>query len=153
MRVLKVGIGVDGSASNDTGHVFDEARQALLLQRVKHGASIFSVPEALRLATQGGASVLGREEEVGSLEKGKAADFIGVNVNTIAMAGGAVHDPVAALLLCAIDRVELSVINGKVIVADGKLKTIDTDKLIERHNRIAKEIVSRHPEPEKFKLI
>lgn len=149
---VKVGIGVDGSASNDTSHVFSEVRLALLLQRVKGGAGIFSVQEALQLATRGSASVLGRED-VGSLEKGKAADFVGVNLKSIHMAGGAVHDPLAALLLCMIDRVELSVINGNVVVSDGKLKTIDIDQLIERHNEIAEEIVARHPEPERFKLV
>jgi cytosine/adenosine deaminase-related metal-dependent hydrolase len=149
---VKVGLGVDGSASNDTSHVFAEARQALLLQRVKGGASIFSVREALELASKGGASVLGRDE-IGSLEPGKAADFVGVNLNTLSMAGGAVHDPLAALLLCTVDRVELSVINGKVIVQDGRLLTLELDRLVERHNQIAAEIVSRHPTPERFKLV
>jgi hypothetical protein len=69
------------------------------------------------------------------------------------MAGGAVHDPLAALLLCTIDRVELSVINGKVIVQDGKLLTLELARLVERHNQIASEIVSRHPTPERFKLV
>jgi cytosine/adenosine deaminase-related metal-dependent hydrolase len=149
---VKVGLGVDGSASNDSSHVFTEARQALLLQRVKGGAAIFSVREALELASKGGASVLGRDD-IGSLEPGKAADFVGVNLNTLSMAGGAVHDPLAALLLCTIDRVELSVINGKVIVQDGKLLTLELARLVERHNQIASEIVSRHPTPERFKLV
>jgi cytosine/adenosine deaminase-related metal-dependent hydrolase len=149
---VKVGLGVDGSASNDSSHVFTEARQALLLQRVKGGASIFSVQEALELASKGGAAVLGRDE-IGSLQPGKAADFVGVNLNTLSMAGGAVHDPLAALLLCTIDRVDLSVINGKVVVQDGKLLTLDLGRLVERHNQIAAEIVSRHPTPERFKLV
>lgn len=149
---VKVGLGVDGSASNDSSHVFTEARQVMLLQRVKGGAAIFSVQEALELASRGGASVLGRDE-IGSLEPGKAADFVGVNLNTLSMAGGAVHDPLAALLLCSVDRVDLSVINGRLVVRDGKLLTIDVEKLVERHNEIAAEIVSRHPEPERFKLV
>ncbi len=150
---VKVGIGVDGSASNDTGHVFDEARHAMLLQRVKGGAGIISVQEGLELATMGGAAVLGREEEIGSLEVGKAADFIGVNLNTLSMAGGAVHDPLAALLLCRVDRVDLSVINGQVVVRDGVLQTLDLEPHIARHNDIARHIFSKHPEPERFKLV
>jgi cytosine/adenosine deaminase-related metal-dependent hydrolase len=150
---VKVGIGVDGSASNDTGHVITEARNAVLLQRVKNGAGAFSVEEGLELATLGGAAVLGREAEVGSLAVGKAADFIGVNLNTLAMAGGAVHDPLAALLLCRVDKVDLSVINGKIVVCQGELLTIDLPKLISRHNALAAEFVGRHPQPERFKLV
>ena len=149
---VKVGVGVDGSASNDTGHMLNEARQAMLLQRVKGGAAVFSVQEALELASKGGAAVLGRDE-LGSLEPGKAADFIGVNLNTLSMAGGAVHDPLAALLLCSVDHVDLSVINGQVIVRDGKLLTVNLDELIERHNQIANELVTQHPMPERFKLV
>jgi 8-oxoguanine deaminase len=149
---VKVGIGVDGSASNDANHLIGETRQALLLQRVKNGAGAFSVEEALRLATRGSASVLGRDD-IGVLSKGKSADCIGVNLNTIAMAGGAVHDPLAALLLCNVDKVTLSVINGQLIVNDGKLLTIDIDSLIARHNEIAARIVARHPVPERFKLV
>ncbi len=149
---VKVGLGVDGSASNDSSHVLTEARQALLLQRVNGGAAIFSVAEALRLATRGSASVLGRDD-LGVLEKGKAADLIGVDLNTVGMAGGAVHDPLAALLLCTIERVALSVINGQVVVKNGQLVTIDLPGLIERHNQIAVEMVARHPEPERFKLV
>jgi cytosine/adenosine deaminase-related metal-dependent hydrolase len=149
---VKVGLGVDGSASNDSSHVFTEARQALLLQRVKGGAAVFSVQDALELASRGGAAVLGRDE-LGSLEPGKAADFVGVNLNTLSMAGGAVHDPLAALLLCTVDRVDLSVINGQVVVQDGELLTLDVKSLVERHNAIAAEIVSRHPTPDRFKLV
>ena len=96
--------------------------------------------------------MLGRDE-IGALEPGKAADFVGVNLNTLSMAGGAVHDPLAALLLCTVDKVDLSVINGKVVVREGKLLTIDVGKLVVRHNEIAEEIVSRHPNPERFKLV
>jgi cytosine/adenosine deaminase-related metal-dependent hydrolase len=149
---VKVGIGVDGSASNDCGHVINEARSAVLLQRVKNGPAAFTVQEGLELATLGGASVLGRPE-IGSLAPGKAADFIGVNLHTLSMAGGAVHDPLAALLLCRVDRVELSVINGKIVVRTGELLTVDLDKLIARHNQLAAEMVGRHPEPERFKLV
>lgn len=149
---VKVSIGVDGSASNDTGHLLNEARTAVLLQRVKHGAGAFSIEEGLDLAIRGGAAVLGREE-IGTLAVGRAADFIGVNLKTLAMAGGAVHDPLAALLLCRVDRVDLSVINGRVVVRHGQLLTIDLEPLITRHNELAAEFVSRHPVPERFKLV
>ena len=149
---VKVGIGVDGSASNDSSHVMTETRMAMLLQRVANGAAAFSVQESLELATLGSASVLGRDD-IGSLAKDKAADFIGINLNTLSMAGGAIHDPLGALLLCTVDKVDLSVINGKVVVEGGELKTIKIAEQIARHNEIAKEIVSRHPEPERFKLV
>ena len=87
------------------------------------------------------------------LVAGKAADFIGVNLNTLSMAGGAVHDPAAALLLCRVDRVDLSVINGRVVVRNGQLLTVDLNQLITRHNEIAAAMVARHPVPETFKLV
>ncbi|MEE9581717.1 MAG: 8-oxoguanine deaminase [Acidimicrobiia bacterium] len=150
---VNVGLGVDGSASNDTGHLFREARNAVLLQRVKSGADSFTVEEGLDIATLGGSAVLGRQDEIGSLEVGKAADFIGVDLHTISMAGGAVHDPVAALILCDIDRVDLSVINGRTVVRDRQLLTIDVDDLVAKHNKIATDLVSRHPNPERYKLV
>jgi len=135
-RGVRVGLGVDGSASNDSGHMLNEARTAVLLQRAKYGAEAFPIEQGLEMATLGGAAVLGRDE-IGSLEPGKAADFIGVNMNSLSLAGGAVHDPLAALLLCHIAGIDLSVINGRVIVLDGKLLTIDLDALIARHNQLA----------------
>lgn len=149
---VKVGLGVDGSASNDSSNMLTEARMALLLQRVHGGASALSVEEALKLSTRGSASVLGRQD-IGELSPGKAADFIGVNLNTLGMAGGAVHDPMAALLLCTTQGVDLSVINGKVVVRDGKLQTIDLEKIIEWHNSIANKIVKKYPIPDKYKLV
>lgn len=138
---VNVGLGVDGSASNDTGHLLAEARTAMLLQRVAHGAGGLSVEAGLRLATAGGAAVLGRSGELGSLEAGKAADVIGIDLRTVGMAGGAVHDPVAALLLCSVDRVELSVINGRQVVRDGRIVTVDVEALVGRHNEIARRLV------------
>lgn len=149
---VKVGVGVDGSASNDTAHVFDEARLALLLQRVKGGAGALSVAEGLELATRGSASVLGRDD-IGVLAPGKAADLIGVDLHTLSMAGGAVHDPFGALLLCHVERVDLSVINGRVVVRDKALLTLDVDEHVARHNEIAREIVSRYPVPDRYKLV
>jgi 8-oxoguanine deaminase len=149
---VKMGIGVDGSASNDSSHLFTEVRNALLLQRVKGGAAAFSVEEAFNLATRGCASVLGRDE-LGVLAPGKAADVIGVRLDTLSMAGGAVHDPLGALLLCTVQGVDFSVINGRVVVQHGKLLTLDLPDLIDRHNRIAHKIVEKHPVPDRFKLV
>ncbi|MCE5209783.1 MAG: 8-oxoguanine deaminase [Chloroflexi bacterium] len=149
---VKVGIGVDGSASNDSSHLFTETRNALLLQRVKGGAAALSVEEAFRLATLGSAQVLGRNE-LGMLAPGKAADVIGVRLDTLSMAGAAVHDPLGALLLCTVQGVDFSVINGQVVVQNGKLLTVDLEELIDQHNRIARKIVQKHPIPERFKLV
>ncbi len=144
---VNVGLGVDGSASNDTGHLLAEARTAMLLQRVTLGAEALGVEAGLRLATVGGASILGRLNELGSLEAGKAADVIGIDLHTLAMAGGAVHDPVAALLLCSVDRVDLSIINGRQVVRDGRILTVDVEALVGRHNEIARRLVSGHAGP------
>lgn len=149
---VKVGIGVDGSASNDASHLIGETRLAMLLQRVKGGAKIFSVQEALELATLGSASVLGRDD-IGQLSPSMAADFIGVDLNTLSLSGGAVHDPLGAMLLCNVQQVSFSVINGRVIVKDGKLLTLDVEEHVASHNQIAREMVSRHPMTEQFRLV
>ena len=132
---VPVGIGVDGSASNDGAHVMGEARQAMLLQRVGFGPAAMSAREALEIATLGGAAVLGRDD-VGALAPGMAADFIAFDLRQPNFAG-ALHDPVAALVFCAPPQVSLSVINGKIIVRDGQLTTLELPPLLERHNRLA----------------
>jgi cytosine/adenosine deaminase-related metal-dependent hydrolase len=132
---VPVGIGVDGSASNDGAHVMGEARQAMLLQRVGFGPAAMSAREALEIATLGGAAVLGRDD-VGALAPGMAADFIAFDLRQPNFAG-ALHDPVAALVFCAPSQVSLSVINGKIIVRDGQLTTLELPPLLERHNRLA----------------
>ena len=137
---VKVGLGVDGSASNDSSHLLAEARMALLLQRVSGNPAGLSAEEALWLATRGGALVLGRDD-VGELSPGKAADFIGLRLKRLDYAG-ALHDPLAALVFCTPQRVDFSVINGQVVVDDGYLLTIDLEPVIERHNRIAHKLVS-----------
>ncbi len=137
---VKVGLGVDGSASNDSGHLFAEARQAMLLQRVKLGASSMSAEEALWLATRGGAAVLGRDD-VGALAPGMAADFIGVRLDRLAFAG-CQADPLAALVFCEPPRVDLSVINGCVVVEDAQLCTVDLPETIAHHNRLAQELLA-----------
>ncbi len=137
---VRVGLGVDGSASNDSSHLLAEARVALLLQRVSGNPAALSAEEALWLATVGGARVLGRND-IGQLASGKAADLIGFCLERLDYAG-ALHDPLAALVFCTPQRVDLSVINGRVVVEDGHLLTVDLGPVIERHNRIAWEIVS-----------
>jgi cytosine/adenosine deaminase-related metal-dependent hydrolase len=138
---VKVGLGVDGSASNDSSHMLAEARQAMLLQRVLGKPDALTARQALELGTLGGAQVLGRED-IGSLEKGKAADFIGIRLDRPEYAG-ALHDPVAAVVFCATPRVDLSVVDGKLVVEDGQLATLDLPPVIERHNRLAREMVEK----------
>jgi len=136
---VNVGLGVDGSASNDSSHLLAEARMALLLQRVSGNPAGLSAEEALWLATRGGAQVLGRDD-IGQLAPGKAADFIGLRLDRLDYAG-ALHDPLAALVFCSPQRVDLSVINGRTVVEDGHLLTVDLGPVVERHNRISRELV------------
>jgi cytosine/adenosine deaminase-related metal-dependent hydrolase len=137
---VKVGLAVDGSASNDSGHMLAEARQAMLLQRVKLGASALSADDTLWLGTRGGASVLGRDD-IGALAPGMAADFIGVNLRHLAFAG-AQADPLAALLFCAPPTVDLSIIDGRVVVEKGELLGLDLESTITRHNDLARNLLS-----------
>ena len=138
---MRVGLGVDGSASNDGSHLLAEVRQAMLLQRVAHGASAMTAREALRLATRGGAEVLGRDD-IGSLAPGMAADLIGVRVDGLATAGGAVHDALASLVFCRIPNVDLSIVNGAVRVRDGRLTGVDLRALVERHERAGRALAA-----------
>ncbi|GAB4568848.1 MAG: 8-oxoguanine deaminase [Anaerolineae bacterium] len=133
---VPVGLGVDGSASNDGSHLLAEARQAMLLQRVTGDPGALSAREALEIATRGGAAVLGRDD-VGQLAPGMAADFIGIRLERLPYAG-ALHDPVAALVFCAPQQVDLSVIHGRVVVDDGVLTTVDLAPFIRRHNEISR---------------
>ena len=136
---VPVSIAVDGSASNDAGHMLGEARLALLLQRVAHGPvkgpSALTAREVLEIATLGGARVLGRDD-IGALAPGMSADIVGVPLDDIGVAG-ALHDPLAALFFCHVPRVRHSVVNGRVVVRDGRLTTIDLPRHLERHNRLA----------------
>lgn len=142
---VAVGLGVDGSASNDGAHMVNEARQALLLARVgrslepfgcDHGPSEMTARDALALATRGGAQVLGRRD-IGQLAPGMCADLALFNLGTLAFAGGAVHDPVGALLLCASPQAAWTIVNGRIVVREGQLATLDAGPLVERHNRLA----------------
>ena len=148
---VKVGLGVDGSASNDSSHMLAEARQAMLLARLRaglQGASLsgegslllFTARQALELATRDGAAVLGRTD-IGSIEPGKCADFIAIKLDKLSYAG-ALHDPVAAMIFCAPEKVDYNVVNGKFIVKDGQLSTLDLEKQIASHNRAAKRLLN-----------
>ena len=143
---VRVGLGVDGSASNDGSHLLAEVRQAMLLQRVgwpgfESRADRFSAREVLELATLGGASVL-RRDDIGSLEPGKAADFVAFRIDDLQHAGSLI-DPVAALVTCAPTQTWLSVINGRVVVANGRLLDFDLALLIAHHNRVSRGMLAR----------
>ncbi len=140
---VPVGLGVDGSASNDAGHLMNEARTAMLLQRVGYGPDAMTARQALELATIGGARVLGRDD-IGALAPGMAADFVAFRLDQLAFAGG-LHDPVAALVFCAPVNVAYSVINGRVVVREGQLTTVDLGPLLEQHNRLARALVNGEP--------
>jgi cytosine/adenosine deaminase-related metal-dependent hydrolase len=136
---VPLGLGVDGSASNDGNHVLGEARQIMLLQRVKGDPGAITARQALEIATLGGASVL-RRDDIGSLEPGKAADAIAINLERLDYAG-ALHDPVAATIFCAPVGVDWSMINGRVVVEDRRLTAVDMQPVIRRHNEIARRMV------------
>ena len=143
---VRVGLGVDGSASNDGNHLLAEARQAMLLQRVgwpgfESKADRFSAREALEVATLGGAAVLGRDD-IGSLETGKAADLVAFRVDDLQHAGG-LSDPVAALLTCAPGSAWLSVINGTVVLENGEIPGLDIDALVTRHNELSRQLLEK----------
>jgi 8-oxoguanine deaminase len=156
---VKVGLGVDGSASNDGNHMLGEARQAMLLARLKMGlpppvgpaagvstsdparaGEWMRAREILEVATRGGAAVLGRRD-IGSLEVGKCADFFSLDLNAVEFAG-ALSDPVAATLFCAPRRTKHTVIQGRSIVCDGEIVTVDLPGIVAEHNRHAAKMAS-----------
>jgi 8-oxoguanine deaminase len=149
---VRVGLGVDGSASNDGNHMLLEARQAMLLQRVMdesfsmyeaagagRPSAAISAFEALWLATRGGADVLGRDD-IGQIAPGMSADLIAINLNRVEFAG-AMHDPLAALVFCAPRGVDFSMINGRVVIDQGRLTTQDMTPVIARHNAISARLI------------
>ena len=136
----RVGLGVDGSASNDGQHLLEEARMAMLLQRVGGDPAAMTAREALRLATRGGADVLGRDD-IGYLAPGMAADIVAYRADSLALAGGAVHDPLAALVFCRPPNVDLSIINGRVRIRDGEFVDLDVPALVATHNQLARALV------------
>jgi cytosine/adenosine deaminase-related metal-dependent hydrolase len=145
-KQVRLGLGVDGSASNDGNHMLGEARQAMLLQRVgwpgfESRADRFLAREALQLATSGGAKVL-RRDELGTLSPGKAADFVAFRVDDLGHAG-ALSDPAAAILTCVPTQVWLSVINGRIVVENGQFLPFELTPVIEAHNRISRDMMIR----------
>jgi cytosine/adenosine deaminase-related metal-dependent hydrolase len=145
-RGVRVGLGVDGSASNDANQLLGEARQAMLLQRVgwpgfESRADRFSAREALELATRGGAAVLGRDD-IGSLEPGKAADLVAYRVDGIQHAGAG-GDPVAGLLTCAPVNAWLSIINGRMVIEQGEIIGVDLETLVKQHNEQAARLLRK----------
>ena len=135
---VRVALGVDGSASNDAGNLVAEARQMMLLQRVSRGADAMGAREALEIATLGGAQVLGRPD-CGSLEPGKRADIAVWDLSGVEAAGA--WDPVAALVFCAPTRVRDLFVEGRQVVRDGHLATIDLPHVIEDQARLARRLM------------
>ena len=138
-RGVRVGLGVDGSASNDAGNLMAEVRQTLLLQRVARGADAMSAREALEIATLGGAQVLGRND-CGSLAPGKRADIAVWDMRGIEAAGA--WDPVAALVLCGPGQARHLIVEGRQVVRDHQLATIDLPRVIERQNALARRLAN-----------
>jgi cytosine/adenosine deaminase-related metal-dependent hydrolase len=133
---VKVGLGVDGSASNDSGHLLNEARTAMLLQRVAHtDPSAMTAREALEVATLGGAKVLGRDD-IGALAVGMCADFAAYRTDALAFAGAGA-DPVAALVFCQSVNADMVVVHGRQVIRDGAFVALDVPTLVEAHNKLS----------------
>ena len=139
---VPVGLGVDGSASNDGSHLLNEVRQTLLLQRVLGDPRAMTAREALEIATLGGAAVLGRDD-IGSLAPGMAADVVAFDLQDLWHSGGAVHDPVAALVFCQPQGVAWAMVNGRLRVRDGVPLGVDLGEMVARHNRAARGLLVR----------
>lgn len=138
---FNIGIGVDGSAANNSSNMLHEVRNALLMQRTFFGADAIAPTQALELATLGGAKILQRGD-LGVLAPGKTADIIGIDFQKLPLAGG-IHDPIAGLVLCDVDHVDLSIINGKIRVAKGELINVDLPALIQRSNELSIALAQR----------
>ena len=138
---VPVGLGVDGSASNDGAHMLGETRQAMLLQRVGYGPAAMSAREALEIATLGGARVLNRDD-IGALAPGMSADFVAFDMSEIGYAGAG-HDPVAALVFCTPANTDTSVINGRVVIRDKQLLTADLPQILNLHRQQASSLFQR----------
>jgi cytosine/adenosine deaminase-related metal-dependent hydrolase len=147
---VPVGLGVDGSASNDAAHLVAEARAAMLLQRVgvslepfgcDRGPAAMTARDALELATRGGARVLGRDD-IGRIEPRACADLALFDLSALGFAGGAEHDPVGALLLCAPAQAAWTIVDGRVVVREGRLASFELEPVLERHRALARELVN-----------
>jgi cytosine/adenosine deaminase-related metal-dependent hydrolase len=136
---VKVGIAVDGSASNDGSNMWEEVRRTYLINHLKYGTAGLNAYEILKMATRGGAEVLGRDD-IGTLEKGKAADIVLFDMNDIAYAG--CHDPLVGIVTCGnTSLVKMTMVNGKIVVRDGELTTIDAQQIQQEAHQTAIEIV------------
>ena len=137
---VKLGIAVDGSASNDGSNMWEEVRRTYLLNHLKYGTAGLNAYQVLKVATKGGAEVLGRDD-IGVLEKGKAADIVLFSLNDIAYAG--CHDPLVGLVTCGnTSLVKLTMVNGKIVVRDGKLMTINSMEVSKEAHKLASNIVN-----------
>ncbi len=139
---VKVSVGVDGSGSNDTSNMIREVRQAMLVQRLRYGAENFSARDALFAATMGGASVLHREDEIGSIEVGKAADLIAFDISGLEFAGSH-SDPLAAVVHCGAQSVDFAMVNGEVQVRDRRLTNESIYDLVAHHNDLSARLIKQ----------
>ena len=137
---VKVGLGVDGSASNDSGNMLNEARQTMLLQRVNSKASTMTAREALKVATKGGASVLNRDD-IGMLVPGYAADITAFKRDNVDFSGSD-WDPVASLVFCGPSKANYTIINGKIVVSEGQLTSIPMEKLVHEHSKLSRDLIN-----------
>ena len=137
---VKVGLGVDGSASNDSGNMLNEARQTMLLQRVNSKASTMTARETLRVATKGGASVLNRDD-IGMLVPGYAADITAFKRDNVDFSGSD-WDPVASLVFCGPSKANYTIINGKIVVSEGQLNSIPMEKLVRKHSKLSRDLIN-----------
>ncbi|MEH8183731.1 MULTISPECIES: 8-oxoguanine deaminase [Aeromonas] len=133
-----VGLGVDGSASNDASNLMQEARQALYLQRLRYGAERITPRKVLEWATRGSAKLLGRGD-LGELLPGKQADLALFKLDDLRFSGS--HDPIAALILCGAERADRVMVGGKWRVVDGAIEGLDIEQLIARHKLAAAALV------------
>ncbi len=133
----RVGLGVDGSSSNDGGHLLAEARQALLLARAAEGPSAMTVAEAFTLPTLGSAAVLNRPE-LGNIAPGCCADLAMYRRDDIALAGAVEHDPLGALMLCHVARADRVLVHGRTVIKDGQIAKLELPTLVERFNRVVR---------------
>ena len=134
-----VGLGVDGSASNDASNMILEARQALYLQRLRYGAELITPQRALGWATQGSAKLLGRSD-IGELAVGKQADLALFKLDELRFSGS--HDPLSALLLCGADRADRVMVGGQWRVIDGQIEGLDVKGLIADHRQAAAHLIA-----------
>ncbi len=141
---IRVGIAVDGSASNDTNNFFQEIRLAMLLQRVRYGADAITPEEVLEMATLGGAKVLRMDDYIGSIEVGKAADFIGIDLSKLELSG-CLDDPLASIVMCDPKEADMVVINGRLRIWKGEVIGEDLEKIADWQNRKSRELLSKEP--------